>query len=120
MKRKIMNPDLLEERAKCDFDQIEAFRTLYDENQRNEFDLYYRMVEKYPQITPGVDTYSKDRIERFQEWWERFRVIMGDEEFRSCFTSNSKQNSGIMPWHYHFAGTNPMTYHMMMFIKAVD
>jgi len=32
IKRKIMNPDLLEERAKCDFDQIEAYRTMFDEN----------------------------------------------------------------------------------------
>ena len=119
IKRKIMNPDLLEERAKCDFDQIEAYRTIFDENQRKEFDIYHRMVEKYPQITPGIDTYGKDRIERFQEWWERFALIMGDEEFNSLFTQNSRQVTGIMPWHYCFAGTNPMTYHLMMFVKAV-
>lgn len=48
IKRKIVNPDLLEERAKCNFDRDEAFKVLYPEEQIAEFKLFHALVKKHP------------------------------------------------------------------------
>ena len=76
-------------------------------------------MKKHPEVMSTLDYYEKTRVEKFQEWWHRFRVIMADEEFRHMITNNSHKNSQYFNWHFLFAGTNPMTYHMMMFSKGV-
>lgn len=76
-------------------------------------------MKKHPEVMSTLDYYEKTRVEKFQEWWHRFRVIMADEEFRHMITNNSHKNSQYFNWHFLFAGTNPMTYHMMMFTKGV-
>ena len=48
IKRKIVNPLLVAERAKCDFDATEAHNMLYSPEQRWEFDFAARVVKKYP------------------------------------------------------------------------
>jgi len=119
MKRKIVNPDLAEERAKCTFDKDEAYNVVFPEEQRQEFALVKAMIKKHPEIASSFDYYEKSRLEKFKEWWERFRTIMADDEFRHLMTNNTNKHSQYFNWHFLFAGTNPMTYHMMMFSKGV-
>ena len=48
IKRGIVNPDLLEERAKCNFDQQQAYELCYIEEARDEIEWVSRLVKKYP------------------------------------------------------------------------
>ena len=48
IKRGIVNPDLIEERAKCNFDQQQAYEFFYNEEVRDEIDWVFRLVKKYP------------------------------------------------------------------------
>ena len=119
IKRKIVNPDLLEERAKSTFDKDEAYNVVFPEEQRQEFALVKALLKKHPECASSLDYYEKSRLDKFKEWWERFRVIMGDEEFRHLIINNSNKSSQFFNWHFLFAGTNPMTYHMVMFTKGI-
>ena len=44
IKRKIVNPDLAEERSKCNFDKEQAYLLFYDEETRYEFDFVFRLI----------------------------------------------------------------------------
>lgn len=54
-----------------------------------------------------------------KEWWQRHKVIMEDPELRKQITENSTKLSCTFKWFQMFAGTNPMTYHKVMFTRGV-
>ena len=119
IKNKIVNPLLLEERAKCNFDKREAFCLLYSEDIRQEFAYGEALMKKHPEIEVSHNYYEKTRVEKFEEWWTRMRVVMEDEEFRHLIVNNSHKKCKHYNWYYMFAGTNPMSLHMLMFTKSV-
>ena len=119
IKRKIVNPLLVAERAKCDFDREEALRAVYNAEQRAEFELVGALLKKHPQLASNINYYEMTREEKMRVWWDRFRTIMGDQEFRHLLTNNSHKKSKYVNWYYMFAGSNPMTLHMQMFTKSV-
>ena len=55
IKRKIVNPALVEERAKCTFDKKEAYEMYFSAEDRAEFDLADRLLKKYPQMAATFD-----------------------------------------------------------------
>ena len=81
--------------------------------------MWEALVRKHPEIQTNFNYYEKTREERLKEWWERLRVILGDEEFRHLIINNSRKKSKFFHWYYMFAGTNPMTLHMQMFTKSI-
>lgn len=119
IKRKIVNPMLVEEREKCSFDRDLAFCALYPEDQRAEFKIFEAFVKKHPETLSGFEYYELSREERFKVWWERLRVVMADDEFRHLITNNSHKKCKYFNWFYLFPGTNPMTLHMQMFTKSI-
>ena len=119
MKLGIVNPALAEERAKCNFDLDEAYKVLYTEDLRYEFNLYHALVKKHPEIHSTTRFYEMTREEKFKEWWERLRIIMADEEFRHMINHNSFKKCKYFNWFYQFAGNNPLALHMQMFTMAV-
>ena len=120
IKRKIVNPLLVEERAKCTFDKEEAYITLFPEEQRYEYSLFEGLMKKHPEVASSENYYEKNREERIQEWWKRMRVVMDSDEYRHMITNYSHKRSKYFHWPFLFAGTNPMTYHMEMFTKMVN
>ena len=112
IKRKIVNPELVRERALCSFDKDEAFRVLYPEDQRYEYETFFKLIKKHPEICTSPGYYEKTREEKFKEWWERMKVVMADPEFRHLIINNSHKKCKYYNWFYLFAGTNPMTLHM--------
>lgn len=48
IKRRIVNPALLEERQKCNFDQDEAKKVIYPPDQLAEFKVWEDLVKKHP------------------------------------------------------------------------
>ena len=119
IKRRIVNPDLLEERAKCNFDKEEAKRVIYPAEQLAEFKFYEDLVKKHPEVKSTFKYYEMTREEKMKEWWARFRVIMADSEFKFLLTENSRKKCKYFNWYYLFAGSQPMTLHMSMFTKSI-
>mmetsp|Transcript_27127 Transcript_27127/g.33703 ORF Transcript_27127/g.33703 Transcript_27127/m.33703 type:complete len:122 (+) Transcript_27127:126-491(+) len=114
-----MNPLLVAERAKIDFDREEAVKLLYSPEQRHEFEWAERLVKKHPEVAGTIEYYEMTREEKFTEWWNRLKVIMSDPEFRSMILTNSHKKSKYFNWFYLFTGSNPMTLHMQMFTKSI-
>ena len=102
IKRRIVNPDLVEEREKCDFDRNEAYTTLFSEQSREAFDLVATMVRKHPEVmVPGLDLYEMSRVDKFKAWWERLRVVREDPEIAHALTNASNQrNFMCTPWFF--------------------
>ena len=119
MKRKIVNPALLEERAKCTFDREEAYRVAYPAEQREEFAVYDALIKKYPNLASGFDYYEMSREEQLAVWWDRFRIIMADDEFRYLITGNSHKKCKYWNCFSMFPGVNPMSVHMIVFTKTI-
>ena len=100
MKLGIVNPALVEERAKCNFDRDEAYRVLFTDDIRYEIDQYYALIKKHPELASTPRFYEMTREEKMKEWWERLRIIMADEEFRHLITHNSFKRSKFYNWFY--------------------
>ena len=119
IKRKIVNPMLVAERAKCNFDKEEAHNTLYSEEMTYEVEFFKKAVAKHPEIVSTVEYFEMSREEKFKLWWDRLKVIMSDPELKSHILTNSHKKCKYFNWFYMFAGTNPMTLHMQMFTKSI-
>lgn len=119
IKRGIVNPDLVEERAKCNFDQEQAYKLYYDEDIRSEMEWVFRLLKKYPQVKTAPTFYEMSRREKFVEWWDRFKIIMQDPEFNEKLLNNSHKQSQNWHWWFFFGGTSPMTLHQQMFTKTI-
>ena len=65
VKRGIVNPDLLEERAKCNFDQNELVEFMFGKQLVDYIREIYAYVSKHPEIQSGIDYYEMSREEKF-------------------------------------------------------
>ena len=119
IKRRIVNPELIRERARCSFDKEEAQKVLFTEDMLWVMETFNNLIAKHPQIKTSPEYYEMTREEKFKEWWERYRIIMADPEFRYLITDNSHKKSKYFDWYYLFGGSSPMTLHMTMFTKSV-
>jgi len=63
MKRKIVNPDLAEERAKCTFDKDEVYEALSDEYTRKMFMKAAEDLKKHPELLMTKDWFDMSREE---------------------------------------------------------
>ena len=74
IKNKIVNPDLLEERAKKAFDaeELEEFflGTEYIDNLQNCIDD----LVKYPGLNSDFTWYDLSREEKMEHWWKRYNM----------------------------------------------
>ena len=89
VKRGIVNPDLLEERAKCNFDQRELCNYMFGKELVDYIEKVSDYVTQHPEIQSGIDYYEMSRDEKFKVWWRRYRHIMESEEMHRHFTENS-------------------------------
>ena len=80
IKRNIVNPMLVAERQKCNFDKTEAFNTLFNEDQQFEFKYFERIRELHPETNTKIEYFEMSRMEKITEWWDRLKVIMHDPE----------------------------------------
>ena len=81
--------------------------------------MFADLVKKHPETLADFDYFEMSREERLKVWWDRFRVIMADEEFRHLIDNNSHKKCKFFNWYYMWPGTNPMTLHMQMFTKSI-
>ena len=122
MKHRITNPDLLEERAKKNFDQREMTEFLFGKEQVKYVEKITSYCEKYPEIVSGIDYYEMTREEKFRTWWERIRVLMKDDQARDLFLKNDEHqlNKLHFSWSFIFPGQSPITLHQAMFTDSLS
>ena len=80
LKRGIVNPDLLEERQKCNFDQKEMSSNLFGDELVGYIEQVDNFIERHPQTISGIDYFEMSREEKFTVWWRRYKLIMQSEE----------------------------------------
>ena len=107
IERKIVNPALQEEREKCTLDKVEAYEALYSPEIRAEFEIVEDFLRNYPEAASTPKFFEKQRQERFEEWWARFRIIMSDERYRSMLTGFSHKKSPYVHWFSCFISACP-------------
>ena len=73
IKRKIVNPDLQEERDKCTFDQIEAKQIIYVPGLLDFYKEVSERLKKYPQLIPTPDFFEMSREEQMKFHWTRVK-----------------------------------------------
>jgi len=66
MKRKVVNPDLAEERAKCSFDKAEVTWALADEYTLKMFKSLAEEMKKHPELLMTKDWFDMSREEQIQ------------------------------------------------------
>ena len=59
----IVNPDLLEERAKCNFDKEEMNQLMFGQEILDYVHLINGYLVKHPELVSGVDYYEMNRKE---------------------------------------------------------
>ena len=113
-KRKIVNPDLLEERAKCTFDQTELNRLFFDHadyiQQMNE------LVKEHPELIEGnMERYDMSREENFAFIWKRIKRTMELKPEVLVSDESSK------PFIYYFGDAiGPLNLHFAVFTKTIE
>ena len=61
VKRGIVNPDLVEERNKCDFDQNELKLYLFGEDEVNNIMGINAFIERHPETITGTEHFENTR-----------------------------------------------------------
>lgn len=119
VKRRIVNPDLLEERAKCNFNQRELCLFLFGQSLVDYIEGVSDFLNENPQICSSVDYYEKSREEQLREWWERIDFVLRHEKMKHHFTSNSTNVNNNFHWAYLLPGQNPIVLHVTMFTESI-
>lgn len=76
IKRNIVNPDLLEERKKCIFDQQELSKWMMGEYAGTVLSHFNEVKQKYPQIMESsFEEYEMTRRELAEVYMKRYKVL---------------------------------------------
>ena len=75
MKRKIVNPDLLEERAKLAFDKQDVSDVILDKKVESLYKEYAEDLIKHPEYRATEEYYDMTRAEKMQSWWKRLALM---------------------------------------------
>ena len=116
MKRKVVNPDLAEERAKCTFDKAEVSQALADEYTLKMFKSMAEEMKKHPELLMTKDWFDMSREEQMKYQWEKtFQWFKHDPE---RFFYNNKSEP-YLPF-YFLPGVSPLLLHYGMFISSIE
>ncbi len=115
IKRQVINPDLLEERAKCTFDQDEIKQILFVPEVEAKYDEVAADMRKYPELIPSHKYFELTREEQMEHDWRIFKRQVEISPKRYIFEQNSNFYAGhIMP------GIGGLALHFGMFLVCVQ
>ena len=75
MKRKIVNPDLIEERAKCAFDQTELSIFTMNKFVHDRSNEVQAHMERMPELLGDPAEYEMTREELIGNFWKKIKVM---------------------------------------------
>ena len=87
MKRNIVNPDLIEERAKCAFDQKELVLFTIGEFRYQKTSEVEKLFNEYPQLSGQAEEYEMTREELMEHQWKKIKLL--NEVDPKWITNNS-------------------------------
>ena len=119
VKHKIVNPDLLEERAKCDFNKQELVDYIIPVQTQQKIKKFTDLIEKHPEMKSDFNYFEMSRLEMMEEWWRRYRLIMQSADMNYVLTNNSQMHDYQFTWHFLFPGVSPNTLHQNMFAVSL-
>jgi len=86
IKNKIVAGELLEERARLDFDQQELAVNCFGKELVGCLNLQYDLMRKHPRFANSHKWYEMTREEQYQDWLEKLKFIWDNmPEHRSEF-----------------------------------
>ena len=91
MKRGIVNPDLIEERAKSNFDQAELEEFVMGPEATNDIRIMAEFIQRHPELNDGFEFYEMTRVEKMESWWKKYNALIKDKEASTFFFDNSKK-----------------------------
>jgi acyl-CoA oxidase len=102
-KRKIVNPDLIEERAKCNFDKTELVNFVIGEEVLEEFNELVDEMGKDPNLQTDIHFSSLPREEQHKIWWKIIKAAYNNPKLGPRhFHNNDKRKSLSFCWSYMF------------------
>jgi acyl-CoA oxidase len=118
IKDKITNPDLLEERAKCTFDQREMEVFFFSKEVAELTDDLVVECKKHPEMTDlGFEWYDMTREERHEYWIKKWNIMSSIN--REKYITDIKIANNWW-WAYYFMGFSPLHLHHTMFKKTIE
>ena len=113
VKRKIVNPDLLEERNKCNFDQKEMALLIIGADHINYIKQIDEWASRHPETQFGIEYYEMSREEKMMKWWRTVRTMMQSEDGHQYMTGNSSKTVKDRHWNWssNYPGISPLILH---------
>jgi acyl-CoA oxidase len=111
-----VNPDLLEERAKCAFDKNEMMETMIYGPMLETVKSFASDLEKYPELRTDHTYFDMTRDEQIKFWWEKLNHMYRINKEKYFFN----WRGGAFSYTYCHPGVSPLFLHYQMFQIAVD
>jgi len=119
--RGITHPNLIEERAKCTFDQSELEKHLLGDLTHDYFVKRDKLLEKYPALalTPGYNEMSRE--EKMEDWWRQVSLfhavahpeLLNKDSILEHLAFSNMYSRGM-------GGNNPLDLHNTMFTTCMN
>lgn len=112
IKRNIVNPDILEERAKCNFDKQEMLEFVISKPVVDEIKEITDAIAETPELQSSIKFYNYTRNEQHEYWWKIINAaykhpVLGPKHF----LNNSNRQNLAFCWSYMFMGTSILHLH---------
>jgi DNA-binding PadR family transcriptional regulator len=75
IKRKIVNPDLQEERDSSQLNRYELEEFFITKDGQESMEKWYKDIDKHPELVTGFEWYDMTREEKFETWYKRFNMV---------------------------------------------
>jgi len=114
----IVNPDLLEERAKLAFDKEELHRFSYQSemyDMQKEAENFY--LENESNMCGSFDEYEMTRDELLEHYWKNIKFVM--ENKPEWHLKNSELLAKGFSWSTFQQNINPLTLTQGMFVQSM-
>ena len=110
-----MNPDLIEERAKSNFNQPDLEEFLMGKEAKKDIALMADFIGRHPELTDGFEYYQMDRVSKMESWWKKYHALMKDDKASKFFMTNSSMLIQRFAWSWCYAGLSTLHLHQSMF-----
>ena len=113
---KRVNPDLAEERAKCNFDKQELMQMCADPTMIESFHSTMKFFSEHPEFLFDHTYMEMSREEQMAEWWNKLLVAYKYDSERFFYGIRPK----TIQWFMLHPGTSPLLLHYQMFQLAIE
>ena len=111
-----INPDLQEERDKCNFDREELLRVVSDERLLQHVADFERDIREHPEVRTDHTFYEMDREEQMKFYWQKLLAFYKLDKEKYYYNWRGE----TFNWGYLHPGVSPLLLHFQMFQVAVE